>query len=291
MTTTSGGFQVVKNPQYIEEATYGTTPASPTLLWTGATEDIKPTVDMGVQDIRKVGSEDVYMHNIGTRSSRLELDLGIQSSTFLKYAINSQGAGTGSIDKSLSLLWSVLMNGTENYFIATGCRPDTLKLAIKKGQRHLATMTLFAQAIANPSASGPTGATYATDPASNPWNFSDMGSTPVTVGGSNVDVTEINFQFARNLEEVYTLQQTTPMYLPPKNREITGDLTVVWSSGTLMTDLQALTEVTLAATLKSATSVLTLSNVAFHKLDALEFKPTEVVYEKYTFNAKTAAVT
>jgi len=296
MTVLSTGSQLLKSPQYVEEATYGTLPtASPTLLWIGDVTDIKPTVDIGLQSIRKVGSEDVYQHVLGARQTRLDLEFGLQSSTFIKYAINAQGGGTGSIDKSLSMLYSVAMGGqggTENFFVLTGVRPDTLKLAIKPKQIHKATMTMFAQANSGPEASsGITTPTYATDPATAPWNFADMGTTPVTLAGTNLDITELNLQFARNLEEVYTLQQVTPMFLPPKNREITGDLTVAWENATYYTDLQALTEGSLVVTLKNGTSVLTLSNTALKKLESLEVAPGEVIYEKYSLDAKTASVT
>ncbi len=290
----TGGYSLVKHPQYIEEVTYGTTPtASPAFLWVGSQSDVNPTVDMGIQDIRQVGSEDVYQHLLGGRQTRLSLEYNLQSSTFAKYGISAQGGGAGTIDKSLSLLWSAMMDGTENFFIASGCRVNSLKLSGKAKQALTATADIWAQAVTNPeTTTGLTTPTYATDPATAPWNFADEGTTPITFAATNLDVTEIDVEFSRNLEEIYTMQQTTPLYMVPKTRQIKGSMTVVWSTATNWTDLQAMTEGSLVWTLKSGTSVLTLNNVALFKLNSFDIKGDgSIIYEKYDFEAKSASVT
>ena len=131
----SGGWLIVKNPQYVEEATYGSIPtASPTLLWIGSVDNVEPIADIGYQEIRKVGSEDPYAALKGKELDTLKLSFGVQSSTFLKYAITAQGGGAGTIDASLSVLYSVKLSGTENYIIAQGCRPKSLKLSCSPGE-------------------------------------------------------------------------------------------------------------------------------------------------------------
>ena len=244
---------------------------------------------MATQEIRKVGSEDVYQYVLGAQKSELTLEMNLQSSTFLKYGVNSQGGGAGTIDESLSIFWSYLLNGTANYQWATGCRPNSLKLSGKVKSTIQATMDLICQDIATPTSSNPlTTPTYATDPASVPWNFTDGA---VTIAATGVDVTEIEVNFNRNLEEIYTLGSTLPTYLPPKNREIHGTLTIVSSVATNIAALIASTSQTIVWTLKTGTSVLTLSACVLTKLSSYEQKPTDVLYEKYAFTAKTAALT
>ncbi|MHB1910221.1 MAG: phage tail tube protein [Nitrososphaerales archaeon] len=293
MTVSTTGAQVVKLPQYVEESAYGTMPTSPAFNWIGLESQIDTNSDIGAQEINSVGYEDVQAVLIGKQEDLLKLTFAVQSSTFLKYAINSVNwtTPTGTIGASLSILWSILLNGTENFMTANGCRPNSLKLTGQAGQKLQAEMEVWAKIVNPATTSGPTTPTYATNPATAPWNFTDEGTTPVTFAGTNLDTTEIEVDFNRNLKRVHTLQSQTNLYMPPTKRAISGTITVVWENSTLMTDLQALTGGSLVWTLKNATSVLTLTNCYMTKLSSLSVSPDDVVYEKYAIAAESASVT
>jgi hypothetical protein len=293
MTVATTGAQVVKSPQWVEEAAFGTMPTSPSFNWVGIDAQVDTNSDPGLQEINAVGSEDVQATLIGKEEDVLKLTYNPQNSTFLKYAINSVNwtTPTGTIAASLSLLWSILLNGTENFMTAVGCRPNTLKLSVQAGAKLEAEFEIYAKQVNPATTTGPTTPTYATNPATNPWNYSDEGTTPVTFGGTNLDITKMELDFNRNLKRVHTLQSQFPLYVPPTKRDITGSMTVVWESPTLMTDLQAATPVTLAWTLKNGTSVLTLTNCFAQKLSSLQVAPDDVVYETYSLVAESATVT
>ncbi len=288
----SGGFLVVKQPQDVEETTFGVTPtASPTFNWIGAVESFDPQADMSAQEVRQVGSEDAYKVLLGKEVYNAKIEYLLQASRFAKYVVNAQGGGSGTIDKSLSILTSVKLNGTENFVFLKGSRVKSLKLAGKPGEPIKASAELVCKEITTPSAlHGLTTPTFASDPATAPWNFQDGGTSPITFGGTALDVTEINITFERNLEPIYVLGDTKLKYLPPKHRGVKGDMTILWTGTSNYADLLALTERTLVWTLKTGVSTLTLNNVSLNKLDSLTMKPEDVLFEKFSFTARAASL-
>ncbi len=290
--TPSGGWFVVKNPQYVEEATYGTFPTNPTMSWIGAVDNFDPKADMQSIMVPQVGAEDLKYIVKGAEVYTMDLEFGLQTSTFVKYGISSQGGGAGTIDKSLSVLFSAKLNAVENYVQVLGSRISSFSISSQTGQLTKAKCQLQAKAIPVPSSSSPIGSgSFATDPATNPWAFYDGGANPVTIGAVNPDVREFSVTFERNLERLHVLGQSQQKFLPPKQRRITGSFMVVWEDVNQYTNLTSDTGVTITWVLKTATSTLTLSGCKVHKLDDFKFSPTEVVYEKYGFSALAASMT
>jgi len=219
------------------------------------------------------------------------LEWAFQSSTFAKYATQSQGGGTGTIDRSLSVLFSAKMNAVENYFQVLGSRIGDFTITGKYGDLTRAKATVTAQSIPIPSTTNPIGSgSFATDPATAPWSFYDGGANPVSVGAVNPDVREFQVTFARNLDKLHVLGQSTMKFLPPKQRRITGTFTIVWEDVNQYTNLVNATSNTITWVLKSAVSTLTLNGVELIKLDSQKFDPQEIVYEKYTFSALSASL-
>src|SRR5438445_13700050 len=106
-----GGWGVVKLPQYVEEAAYGTFPTNPAMQWISpiASADLK--ADMQSVMIPQLGIEDLKYIIKGAEQYTFDLEYPMQNSTFAKYGVNAQGGGAGSIDKSLSLLFSAKLGG------------------------------------------------------------------------------------------------------------------------------------------------------------------------------------
>src|SRR5256712_214709 len=290
--TPSGGWFVVKNPQYVEEATYGALPTNPTMNWIGAVDNFDPKADMQSIMVPQVGTEDLKYILKGAEVYTMDLEFGLQTSTFAKYGISSQGSGAGTIDKSLSVLFSAKLNTVENFVQILGSRIGSFTISSQTGQLTKAKCQVQAKAIPAPSTTNPIGTgTFATDPATNPWTFYDGGTNPITIGAVNPDVREFSVTFERNLERLHVLGQSQQKFLPPKQRRITGNFTIVWEDVNQYTNLTADTGVTITWVLKTATSTLTLSGCKIHKLDDFKFSPTEIVYEKYGFSALTASIT
>ena len=290
--TPSGGWFVVKNPQYVEETMYGTFPTNPAMNWIGAVDNFEPKADMQSIMVPQVGTEDLKYILKGAEVYTMDLEFGLQTSTFAKYGISSQGGGAGTIDKSLSVLFSAKLNTVENYFQVLGSRIGSFTISSQTGQLTKAKCQLQAKAIPLPSSSSPIGSgSFATDPATNPWTFYDGGANPVTIGAANPDVREFSVTFERNLERLHVLGQSQQKFLPPKQRRITGNFTIVWEDVNQYTNLTSDTGVTITWVLKTAVSTVTLNNCKIHKLDDFKFSPTEVVYEKYGFSALTASIT
>ncbi len=290
--TPSGGWFVVKNPQYVEETTYGTFPTNPAMNWIGAVDNFDPKADMQSIMVPQVGTEDLKYILKGAEVYTMDLEFGLQTSTFAKYGISSQGGGAGTIDKSLSVLFSAKLNTVENYVQVLGSRIGSFTISSQTGQLTKAKCQIQAKAIPLPSSSSPIGSgSFATDPATNPWTFYDGGANPVTIGAINPDVREFSVTFERNLERLHVLGQSQQKFLPAKQRRITGSFTIVWEDVNQYTNLTSDTGVAIIWVLKSATSTLTLSGCKVHKLDDFKFSPTEVIYEKYGFTALAASIT
>jgi len=290
-----GGWGVVKLPQYVEEATYGTFPTNPAMQWIApiASADLK--ADMQSVTIPQLGIEDLKYIIKGAEQYTFDLEYPMQNSTFAKYGVNPQGGGAGAIDKSLSLLFSAklggVVSGTENYVQVLGSRINSITLSSQVGQQTNAKVNLFAKSIPVPSSASPLGSgSAATDPGTNPWMFYDGGTNPVTIGAVNPDVREISVSVNRNLERVYVLGSSQQKFQPPKQRRISGSFTIVWEDTNQYTNLTSDTGVTIAWVLKSATSTLTLNNCKITREDSFKFTPTEIVYEKYSFSALTGSL-
>src|SRR3972149_2704114 len=295
MPDPTGGWLVLKNPQYVEEVTSGTFPTTPAMSWIGAVGSCQPRADMQSIMVPQVGTEDLKYILKGAEVYSVELEYGLQNSTFTKYASQVQGGGAGTIDKSLSLLFSARLggiSGTENFLQLTGSRIGSLTLSTRVGELTKARCQVTGKALPVPSASSPIGSgSFAADPATNPWAFYDGGTNPVTVGAANPDVREISVTFERNLERLHVLGQSQQKFLPPKHRRISGTFTILWEDTSQYTNLANDTGVTITWVLKSGTSPLTLSNCKIHRLEDFPFQPTEVVVEKYAFTALTASLT
>ncbi|MGI0081161.1 MAG: hypothetical protein ACRECH_16245, partial [Nitrososphaerales archaeon] len=79
-------------------------------------------------------------------------------------------------------------------------------------------------------------------------------------------------------------------YLPAGVRDITGDITIMLEASSNYSALLNDTAETIVAPLKSATSVLTLTN-AFFKKQSKSIKVGDVLFEKYQFVSETAVLT
>src|SRR6185437_1871084 len=140
--TPSTGVGLVHSAEYVEEATFGTFPTNPAMLWVGADLQWDDSPNLNSISLGALGSEDLKYILGGKQEYRISLDFAVQTSTPLKYLVNSQGGGAGTIDKSLSLLVTPKINGVTNYLKVTGARPDSGSIKWVTGKEIRANMTL-----------------------------------------------------------------------------------------------------------------------------------------------------
>jgi|SRR5579875_609354 len=285
------GLKVVQTAQYVEESTFGAFPSNPTMNWIGTDMQYSDSVDMGSFKYRNLGSEDLKGVEGGAQKYEITLDYAIQNSTFLKYLVNSQGGGSGSIDKSLSMLLEVPINGTNQFMEILGARPDSGSIKWQLGKELRANVKLEAQSLPAYSTSSPIGTgAFASDPGTSPFMFTDPGSGGIMVGGTAYDVNDLTVNFARNLQRVGVIGQATSKYILPSVRDITGDITLILESVSNYSAMLNNTAQTIVAPLKSGTSTLTLSNAFFIK-QGKSIQVKDIIYEKYSFVAESATLT
>jgi hypothetical protein len=296
MSAPSGGWFVTKHPQYVEETQFGVMPTNPDLNWIGPAESWDPRSDIPPYEVRYLGSEDPHSLLRGIEAYEFTLEHFMQASTWAKYAINPQGGGAGSIDKSLALACGIRMGGaagTVYYYTMLGCRARSLTLTGRPGEAHRLRMEVVTRQIPEPGTSDPVGTgSWASDPATPPWFFTSGGQDPIEVGGAPVPVTEISITIERNPEVIYVMGSGLAEYIPPKHRSIKGTMTLVWLSQNRYADLQNYTNRNVVWTLNTApSSILTMSNCKFHRLDSFTIRPTEVVFERWSFTGLNATLT
>jgi hypothetical protein len=297
MTTYSPslGLQVAETIQYVEEgttqSTYGIFPTNPTMLWIETDMEYSDSADMGTIMVRNLGKEDLTYLVTGAQSYEVELKYSLQTSTFAKYFVNSQGGGSGSIDASLSMVIAPKISGTTYYLEATGCRPDSGSISWELGKTLQASAKLVAQNLAAYTTTSPIGTgTWASDPGTAPWTFTSPGASGITIGGVAYDLQDLKVNFNRNLQKIRAIGGPLVKFLAPGVRDITFDVTIMLEDPAVYSAELNGTLQTIVAPLKSSTSTLTLNNAVFKKVGK-SIKVGDVIYEKYSGVAETATLT
>ena len=289
---THGGL-IIRPPQYVEEASYGVFPANPVMQWIGTENQLIQQASPDTRVLANAGDEDAKIIIGGLERYPVDLTYFLQTSTFAKYATQAQGGGAGTIDKSLSLLYSVKLNGVENYVRLLGTRINRLTLRGAQDQLTVCTAELQSKQVPAPGSASPIGSgSFATDPATNPFIWSDGGVTPVTIGGVTPNVQTIEVLFNRSLRPLANPGDRTITSLRPGFRIITGRIGIIWDSTTQYSNLLNETSLTLTWVLKTGVSVLTLTGVQLRLLERLEYEAGgDTILERYAFQARSGTLT
>lgn len=289
-----GAWLTVKELQYCEESSYGVLPTNPSFTPVGYEPRVIFRSDPKMQVIPQPGSENAQsIQPAGATEVSWELVYRPTDSKFAKYGINTQGGGSGTIDKSLTLLMSVLLNATtETWIILPGCRPNITIFSGRAGGFLETRVIGNSQSLPVPLQSDP-GFTYATSSSAQPIQLKDGGLTPLTIASIPYDVTSISVQVNRNLSIIPIPGSTTAQIVLPQNRSITGAFGIAWQSLGLLTQLGTLTSSTMVWTLsQSLSSVLTVNVTQFDKLSNLQFSSADpAIFENYAFAASAVSLT
>lgn len=266
--TPAAPWSFLKIPQYIEETAYDVVPSTAAFTAVGNVSTINPTRDVDVDENRWLGSRDLQS----------QIQLG------MKYAIEFEykpfdiypmtygteyPAGTKTNAKSLSFVWSQLINGVEKYTLVTGAVCDKVSFTISRKSGVSVTQGWIAKSMSNylTSPTGVTTPTYASNPPSTPWSGITTSNQPVTINGSPYPASEFKFDVNQNPVTVDPIGIQSFDFAAPGNRDITLSFTTWSQDGTLIDDLTNFTarEVTLTlAVVSGVTYTASFHNVKFN---------------------------
>ena len=294
MTVPIGAWLTLKELQFSEEAAYGALPASPTFTPVGYEPRVMFRFDPKMLAIPQPGNEDPETIQAGN-SNEITWDVSYRmtDTTFAKYGVNAQGGGSGTIDKSLTLLMSVQLNATtETWIILQGARPDITIISGRAGGVLEARIIGKSQTMPVPVQSDP-GYTYATSSTAQPIQLKDGGLTPLTIAGVPYDVTSITVNVNRNLSILPQPGSHAPQIILPQNRQITGSFGICWETLGLLTLLGTQAGPNMVWTLSTSLgSTLTVGSTQFTKLNSLQFSNGDpAVVENYAYQGSFATLT
>jgi hypothetical protein len=237
--TPTAAFNFVKIPQYVEEVSFNTPPASPTFKAVGNVTGIGPTVDNDVDMSRWLGSRDIQSQvQLGTNYG-LSFDFKPTDIVFLKYG-SEYPAGTGTNAKTLTFIWSELINGVEKYLMATGCICSKLSFAGSRKSGISVTQSFMPKVITNylsAPAAPITTPTYATNPSVDPWSGITTVPQPLTINGAPYSISEFKFDVNQNPITLESMGVKSFDFAAAGNRDITLSFTTWSYDGTQIDNL------------------------------------------------------
>lgn len=240
--------------QYVEEATYGVTPTSPTFLHPGPITDLSESLETQNIKYRQLGSRDIYSLIKSGEAYSFEIKFTPINANLINYGINLP-AGTGTIEKSLTFIKSQKINNVEMYTLYQGCKCDSIDYEITADGVHDVTMSFMAKNITTPSTThGLTTPTFASNPTSTPWTGFESGSNPLTLNSLNYDVPRFKFSVTNNLEAIRPNGELILKFLEPTNREVTFDFDTWVKDTVLLADTKSLTARAMTYKLTGASS-------------------------------------
>ena len=244
---------ISKRLQYVEETTYGTVPTTPTFISAGKIKRLSFNIDAAVERYRSLGLRTVcsflqtgQMYSFEIEYSPFDIDL-------LARGINNPN-GTGTIEKSLSFLYSKLINGTEYYYILKGAKTDQITIEITKEAVNV-TQSFLCREVTTPTTShGLTTPTFASAPTGVPWTGKDGGDDPLTYDGSSYDTPRFNLEVAWNLDPGQPNGQTLIKFLDPTNKDVNCDFDVWLKDTTFIAALKSNDEVDISYSMNDSSS-------------------------------------
>jgi hypothetical protein len=260
---------LIYQPQYSKETTEGSTPTTGTFTAIAPTAYFGLTSDKGAVPIMTIGKRDPNTILEGRRISGFSLRFHPYNSTFMKYAFNL-GAGTGTIDDTLTFGAQVVIAGTTWYFTANHCRVSSCTITGAPGSPLLADAYVVCK---NPSfdTSAP-GISWASL-SGTPWMFYSGGTDPVSFGSNVFGCTSISVRVDNNVKPVHVVGDRDYKQVPPGGRDFSAAVSGLFRDPTKhWTDFLGFTPGTFTWTLNSSpASAFTISSAQLVSLRELGF--------------------
>jgi len=212
---------------YVMESTYGQTPSNPTMLGVNA-ENIDAGINPSLIEVRGVGSRDLAALKRGLRKPTLKISHILPSEAPINFIQHAQTLNSLSVQ----VLWYKGLFASATDIISLlykGMRIDKLTVECSIEELVKATVELVGQdvAVGTGKISGATYADYVGAVAYTE-SFVQRGAAD----GSNLSdvtrVTDWKFSIENNLKPVPVIRSSNAhllKYLPPRQRELTGEIT------------------------------------------------------------------
>ncbi len=264
MVVTTSANLFVKHPQWVAETTEGTTPtASPSFTSLGAVKTASIKFNGNYVDVAQLGSEDLITIIQGQQEYETSFTLtAVNKTGILTRLIDAANYGTpaGTVNQTISIIFSIYLNGTENYILCKGSRIKEGSISMDIGKETEITVSFIHTTITTPNAShGLTTPSFASLPTGAVYGWTDGGTTPLSWNSVGQLCKKVTLNINRSSKPDYTLGNLDPHSSQPHGRRITGDFTTLWTSTTLEADFKAGTARTLALVLKTGTITITIT--------------------------------
>lgn len=207
----TGAWKIKKPPQFIVETSYGVTPASGTWKLLGDITGISPNFGIQKEVIRVVGKRTPV-----TQTKLMEVFAGAfryrpYNPDMMKYGINvaDESAPTGNNAQSISIMWSMYLNGVEKYFGLQGVKTDKISTEVSKdggvvcGQdyRWMASY-LYQTDLSDMGITTPDYLDVSDIPNTAPWTSLAGGSDPFSIEAVVIPTDRIKIDVNQNLDAV-----------------------------------------------------------------------------------------
>ena len=295
MVVTTSSVLFAKHPQWVAEATEGTTPtASPTFTSLGAVKSAAIKIGGNFVDVAQLGAEDLVTIVQGQQDYETSFTLSAVNATSIiarLIGVYNYGTPTGTVNESISILFSIYLNGTENYIICKGSRIKEGSISMDIGKETEITVSFTHTTITTPSSShGLTTPSFASLPSGAVWDWLAGGTTPLSWNSVGQLCKKVTINISRNSKPDHTLGNSDPHSSQPHGRRISGDFTNLWTNTTIETDYKAGTARTLAIVIKTGTSTITCTGtkIVDYSRDG-DIGSDEAIVENCTFRCLSVA--
>ena len=298
MVSTTSSVLFAKHPQWVAESTEGTTPSSnPTFTSLGAVKSASIKINGNHVDVAQLAAEDLITIVQGQQEYETSFVLSaVNATSIIARLIGAYNYATpsGTINETISILFSIYLNGTENYILCKGSRIKEGSISWDIGKETEITVSFTHTSIITPITTSNAGlgasTTFAPLPSGAVYDWLAGGTTPVSWNASGILCKKFTLNIARNSKPDYTLGNVDPHSSQAHGRRISGDFTTLWTNTTLETDFKAGTARTIAIVLKSAVSTITItgSKITDYSRDG-DIGSDEAIVEKCTFRALSVA--
>ncbi|MHC1597307.1 MAG: phage tail tube protein [Methermicoccaceae archaeon] len=284
MATSYADVVAGNNPvEYVEEATFATTPTNPAMGWMGLVESFTPTVRSVVKDTRYMAAsgDDALEAVLQTKTGQeLELAARIlpQSLTFWATYVLGGTGGTADTMNSISIGHVLDSITTAAYGMYRGCVAKSAQLTFARDAPATLEISWLAADFDGYSGTDYIGTgSHASASTDAPLLWSDLSA--LTWGGAVLDpyVQELVISVENQLKPVYDVGATTSTGIStilPVKRDIKVSLTLDLDDADFYDSVRNLTEQDLVATIDSTD--YTIAGVAFPEL-AAEYKGDDAI--------------
>lgn len=279
---------------------WATTPSTPTFTQAGFNPTFTYTDQPEGVDIRILGNEGKTTRVLVGSSGLLDIKTNIVDSNLAVWFFNAASGGAGTIDDSMTFLFTHNVLGKDTYRVMKGCIPLNATLEIpNRGVIALTGQVLVTApsdeglfSAINAAEFGGTTPTYASLLTGPVWTHLTGGVKPLTIGGNNYRDRGLRLNITRELSLLDSSGDTFVKFAKAAKKTITGTLTVFRIDSINQARATALSEFDTTRVLKTAVSTVTFTNMQFqdHPTEK-ESDSSDAQMEELTFSCTELAIT